>query len=64
VRLPQFIGESPEVAEVNHWAMLLGFNSASRWGYLTYGYWGGEIEHVYGVASDIGAINDSETRDE
>lgn len=54
VRLPEFVGKTPEVGIIRALATTLGFASSERWLYLTYDCWGGQIDYVYGFGCSFG----------
>jgi hypothetical protein len=53
IRFPEFLGKTPDVAEVAQLAQQLGL-AAADWLYLTYSCWGGAIEFVYGFGCSGG----------
>ena len=48
VRLPEFVGKSPETQVIQDLANSLGFGGLNMWLYLSYDCWGGRIDFVYG----------------
>ena len=51
LRIPEFVGKSPEPGLVVSLAQELGIASSSNWLYVTYDCWAGEIDFIYGIGS-------------
>jgi hypothetical protein len=54
--LPDLVGESPPLADVDGLAKRLGLHSADTWLYLAYDCWGGHIDFVYGLSMRGGVL--------